>query len=137
MTVELTQEVSKRLESDHYGWLTTVAKSGQPVPRLVWFYVDGTDLIVYSMPNTAKVRHINTRPRVSLNLDSDGNGAGIIVVGGSAVVDEVGVDPRKDGQYWSKYSGDAEKFGLTEAIAAYSTRLRIGIDKVWTTPTEA
>ncbi|MDT5141001.1 MAG: hypothetical protein QOI79_325, partial [Mycobacterium sp.] len=37
MTVELTQDVSSRLESDHYGWLTTVAKSGQPVPRLVWF----------------------------------------------------------------------------------------------------
>jgi hypothetical protein len=25
---------------------------------------------------------------------------------------------------------------LTEAIGGYSTRLRIGVDKVWTTPTE-
>jgi PPOX class probable F420-dependent enzyme len=136
MTVEFTQEVSSRLESDHYGWLTTVAKSGQPVPRLVWFYTDGTDLIVYSMPNAAKVRHIDAHSRVSLNLDSDGNGAGIIVVGGNAVVDEVGVDPRKDKAYWAKYKADAEQFGLTEAIANYSTRLRIGVDKVWTTPTE-
>ena len=136
MTVELSQEVSSRLESDHYGWLTTVAKSGQPVPRLVWFYLDGTDVIVYSMPNAAKIAHINARPRVSLNLDSDGTGAGIIIVGGSAVVDEVGVDPRQDASYWSKYQADAEQFGLTEAIAAYSTRLRIGVDKVWTTPTE-
>jgi pyridoxamine 5'-phosphate oxidase-like protein len=37
MAVEFSQEVSERRESDHYGWLTTVAKSGQPVPRLVWF----------------------------------------------------------------------------------------------------
>ena len=137
MTVELSQEVSSRLESDLYGWLTTVAKSGQPVPRLVWFYLDGTDLIVYSMPNAAKVRHINAHPRVSLNLDSDGNGAGIIIVGGSAVVDEVGVDARKDGPFWAKYKEYAERFGLTEAYAAYSTRLRVGIDKVWTTSTEA
>ena len=43
MAVEFTQEVTKRLESDQYGWLTTVAKSGQPVPRLVWFYFDGSD----------------------------------------------------------------------------------------------
>jgi PPOX class probable F420-dependent enzyme len=136
MAVEFTQEVSSRLASDHYGWLTTVAKSGQPVPRLVWFYVDGTDLIVYSMPNAAKVRHIDAHARVSLNLDSDGNGAGIIIVGGNAVVDEVGVDPRDDKAYWAKYKADAEQFGLTEAIANYSTRLRIGIDKVWTTPTE-
>jgi len=136
MAVEFTQEVSNRLEADHYGWLTTVAKSGQPVPRLVWFYVDGTDLIVYTMPNAAKVRHIDAHSRVSLNLDSDGNGAGIIIVGGNAVVDEVGVDPRKDETYWAKYQADVEQFGLTEAIADYSTRLRIGVDKVWTTPTE-
>jgi PPOX class probable F420-dependent enzyme len=136
MTAELTQEVSSRLQSDHYGWLTTVAKSGQPVPRLVWFYLDDTDVIVYSMPNAAKVRHIDNHPRVSLNLDSDGNGAGIIVVGGSAVVDDVGVDPRVDAAFWDKYKADAEQFGLTEAITSYSTRLRMGIDKVWTTPTE-
>jgi PPOX class probable F420-dependent enzyme len=135
MAVEFTQEVSDRLESDHYGWLTTVAKSGQPVPRLVWFYREGTDLIVYTMPNAAKVRHIDAHSRVSLNLDSDGNGAGIIIVGGNAVVDEVGVDPRTDKAYWAKYEADAEQFGLTEALANYSTRLRIGVDKVWTTPT--
>jgi hypothetical protein len=35
MTVEFTQEVSDRLSSDKYGWLTTVAKSGQPVPDSV------------------------------------------------------------------------------------------------------
>jgi PPOX class probable F420-dependent enzyme len=136
MAVEFTQEVSDRLQSDKYGWLTTVAKSGQPVPRLVWFYRDGTDLIVYSMPNAAKVRHIDAHARVSLNLDSDGNGGGVIVVGGNAVVDEVGVDPREDKTYWAKYQADADQFGLTEALANYSTRLRIGVDKVWTTPTE-
>jgi PPOX class probable F420-dependent enzyme len=134
MAIEFTQEVSSRLESDHYGWLTTVAKSGQPVPRLVWFYFDGKDVIVYSMPNAAKVRHIKARPRVSLNLDSDGNGAGIIIVGGDVAVDAENVDPREDEAYWAKYKADAEQFGLTEAIANYSTRLKISIDKVWTTP---
>ena len=136
MAVEFTQEVSSRLESDHYGWLTTVAKSGQPVPRLVWFYFDGTDVIVYSMPNAAKVRHIKNHPRVSLNLDSDGSGAGIIIVGGEARVDAVDVDGREDGPFWAKYNADAEQFGITEAFAAYNTRLRITVDKAWTTPTE-
>jgi PPOX class probable F420-dependent enzyme len=59
MAVVFTREVSERLRSDHHGWLTTVAKSGQPVPRLVWFYFDGTDVIVYSMSGTAKVRLIH------------------------------------------------------------------------------
>jgi PPOX class probable F420-dependent enzyme len=135
MTVELTQEVSARLQSDHYGWLTTVAKSGQPVPRLVWFYFDGTDLTVYSMPQAAKVAHIKARPRVSLNLDSDGNGGGIIVVGGTARVDATDVDGRDDEPYWTKYREDAAAFGLTDALGAYSTRLKITPNRVWTTPT--
>jgi PPOX class probable F420-dependent enzyme len=135
MTVEFTQEVSSRLEGDHYGWLTTVAKSGQPVPRLVWFYFDGADVFVYTMPGAAKVRHIENHPRVSLNLDSDGNGGGIIVVGGQATVDATDSDPREDGPYWAKYEGDAAQFGLTEAMGGYHTRLKITVDKVWTTPT--
>lgn len=137
MASELIEEVSNRLASDHYGWLTTIAKSGQPVPRLVWFYFDGVDLIVYTMPGTAKVRHIRNNPHVSLNLDSDGNGGGIIVVAGTASVDSPDIDPRDDAPYWAKYRADAERFGISEAMATYNTRLRITIDKVWTTPGEA
>jgi len=137
MAVELTQEVSSRLQSDHYAWLTTVAKSGQPVPRLVWFYLDGTDVIVYSQPDAAKVRHIRNQPRVSLNLDSDGRGSGIIVVGGTAAIAAENADPLQDERYRTKYAELAKQFGFTdEFFAAYSTRVRISIDKVWTTPTE-
>ena len=136
MSAELTPELLDRLKSDAYGWLTTVAKSGQPVPKLVWFFFDGTDIIVYTEPGTAKVRHIRDHPRVSLNLDSDGNGGGIIVIGGPARVDAEGADPRADAPYWAKYQAASEQFGLTEAMGNYSLRLRITIDKVWTTPTE-
>jgi PPOX class probable F420-dependent enzyme len=137
MTVEFTQEVSDRLSSDQFGWLTTVAKSGQPVPRLVWFYLDGSDVIVYSEPNSAKVRHIKNHPRVSFSLDSDGNGGGVIVVGGDATIDAEGANPLDDARYRTKYAEAAASFGFTdEFIAAFSTRLKIGIDKVWTTPTE-
>jgi PPOX class probable F420-dependent enzyme len=135
MSVELTQEVSSRLSSDHYCWLTTVAKSGQPVPRLIWFYFDGADLTVYSMPQAAKVAHIKAHPQVSLNLDSDGNGGGIIVVGGTATVDATDVDCRENEPYWAKYAELAAQFGLTEAMATYSTRLKITPSRVWTTPT--
>ena len=135
MSVELTQEVSNRLLSDNYGWLTTVAKSGQPVPRLIWFYFDGVKLTVYSTPRAAKVAHIKAHPQVSLNLDSDGNGGGIIVIGGLATVDATDADCRADESYWAKYSALADKFGLTDAMAGYSTRLEIAPNRVWTTPT--
>ena len=137
MAIELTQEVSSRLEFDRYGWLTTMAKSGQPVPRLLWFFFDGREITVYSMPNAAKVRHIKAHPRVSLNLDSDGNGRGTVVVGGEARIDAVDADPIADEQYQAKYAEYAASMGKTkEFLAAFSTRLKISIEKVWTTPTE-
>ena len=137
MSAELTQEVSDRLTSDHYGWLTTVAKSGLPIPRLIWFFFDGTDLVVYTMPEAAKVGHVKRHPQVSLNLDSDGNGSGVVVIGGTATIDATDVDCREDAPYWAKYGELADQFGLTEAMANYSTRIKISIDKVWTTPTGA
>ena len=135
MSVELTPEVANRLRSEHFAWLTTVAKSGQPVPRLVWFYFDGADLFVYSMPQAAKVAHIRAHPQVSLNLDSDGDGGGVIVIGGTATIDATDVDGREDGPYWAKYRADAEREGLTDMMGDFTTRLKITPTKVWTTPT--
>ncbi|MDX1888415.1 TIGR03667 family PPOX class F420-dependent oxidoreductase [Mycolicibacterium sp. 050158] len=136
MSADLTPEVIDRLTAAQYGWLTTVAKSGQPVPKLVWFYFDGSALFIYSAPTAAKVAHVRRQPRVSVNLDSDGNGGGIIVVGGAASIDAEGVDCRQDGPYWAKYGELSDRFGLTDTMGNFGTRLRITIDKVWTTPTE-
>lgn len=135
MAIDFPHEVTQRLSADPFGWLTTVAKSGQPVPRLVWFLFDGSDIVVYSEPGAAKVRHIRNHPWASLNLDSDGQGSGIVVVGGRATVDAEGTDPREDGPYWEKYAAHAAQIGLTDAMANYGTRLRLSVDKVWTTPT--
>ncbi|KUH84843.1 TIGR03667 family PPOX class F420-dependent oxidoreductase [Mycobacterium sp. IS-1556] len=136
MAIEFTKEVADRLASDKYGWLTTVAKSGQPVPKLVWFFFDGSDVFVYSEPRAAKVRHLRANPRVSLNLDSDGNGSGIIVVGGTATVDAENANPLQDERYRAKYGEYAASLGFSEEfLAAYDTRLKISVDKVWTTPT--
>jgi len=136
MTAELTQEVTRRLETERYAWLTTVAKSGQPVPRLVWFFFDGRDVTVYSMPNAAKLAHIKAHPRVSLNLDSDGIGGGVVAVGGEARIDAVDVNPLADEQYQVKYQEYATGRGMTEEfLSAFNTRLKFTVDKVWTTPT--
>jgi PPOX class probable F420-dependent enzyme len=131
----LTQEVTARLEAEQFGWLTTVAKSGQPVPKLIWFHFDGTALFLYTMPTGAKVAHIRRHPRVSLNLDSDGKGGGVLVIGGEATIDAEGVDPRQDAVYWAKFGELSDQIGLTDSMADYSMRIRISIDKVWTTPT--
>lgn len=134
MALELTDEMSDRLVADQYGWLTTIARSGLPVPRLIWFHFDGSAIFLYTMPDAAKVAHIRRHPQVSLNLDSDGAGGGIVVIAGTAHVDAEGVDCRGDRPYWAKYSAAAERIGLSESMDIYSTRLRIDIERAWGTP---
>lgn len=136
MTVDLTAEMSNRLVADQYGWLTTIAKSGLPVPRLIWFHFDGAVVYLYTMPTAAKVAHIRRHPQVSLNLDSDGNGGGIVALAGTAHLDAEGVDLRADRPYWAKYGALAEQFGLTDTMTDYSTRIRIDIEKAWGTTVE-
>ena len=88
------------------------------------------------MPHAAKLAHIKARPLVSLNLDSDGNGRGTVVVAGEARIDEVDADPLADEPYQAKYRDYAASMGMTtEFLAAFSTRLKISIGKVWSAPT--
>jgi PPOX class probable F420-dependent enzyme len=129
----LAEAVLNRLTRDRYGWLTTVAKSGMPVPMLVWFRIDGVTVTVYSQPHANRITHIFEHPDVSLHLESDGAGSDIVIIGGRAAVTAEGVDPREDTKYWAKYHVEADVSGLSDAIGSFSTRITITPTTIWTT----
>jgi hypothetical protein len=57
------------------------------------------------------------------------------VVAGEARVDAVDADPLADEQYQAKYHDYAVSIGMgDEYLAAFRTRLKVSVDKVWTTP---
>ena len=130
---ELVEGVAKRLNTARYAWLTTVAPSGVPVPTLVWFRFDGSVITVYSQPHADRVTHIFQHPEVSLHLESDGIGSGVVIIGGKAAVTAEGVDPRSDPHFWAKYHVEAEATGLHDQIVAHSTRITLTPATVWTT----
>lgn len=130
---ELPSKVRKKLKHDRYAWLTTIAPTGIPVPMLVWFAFDGTHLTVYSQPRTSRIAHIFEHPDVSLHLDSDGVGSGLVIVGGRAAVTAEAVDPREDKNYWTKYHLEADALGLATGIGSYSARITITPTTLWTT----
>ena len=65
-STDLGKRIGKQLESEHTIWLTTVGSDNTPQPRPVWFVWDGETLLVYSEPNTHKLRHIERSPRVAV-----------------------------------------------------------------------
>lgn len=125
LAADLTREIIKKLQRDRYAWLTTVEPAGVPSPMLVWFGFDGTTFNVYTQPHAHRVTQVFQHPEVSLHLESDGFGSGIVVIGGKAAVTAEGVDPRDDNEFWAKYHMEAEALGLGEAIASYSVRITI------------
>jgi PPOX class probable F420-dependent enzyme len=126
-TTAFGERAQRRLREAKVAWLTTTSDDATPQPVPVWFLWDGADsFLIYSKPGTAKLRNIAARPRVSLNLDGNGDGGDVVVVLGSAAVTD---GPPADALpgYVEKYAVFIARNGWTpESFAAdYSVPLRI------------
>jgi PPOX class probable F420-dependent enzyme len=108
-------------------WLTTVRSDGQPQTSPVWFLWDGDRFLLYSRPGSGKVPNIRGNPRVSLNLDGDGEGGAIVSIEGAAQIDEQAPSADRVGAYADKYRQHIQRLGMESASFArmYSTAIRI------------
>jgi PPOX class probable F420-dependent enzyme len=122
--------VRDRLSTDKIIWLTTVGADGTPQPNPVWFLFDGETILTYNRPAAHRLNHIQSRPRVSLNLNQR-DGDVMVLVGHAERIDDV-PPPNGNPDYMAKYevdmgrvSGDPDKFA-----ASYPVPMRITIDSV-------
>lgn len=117
----------ERLREDKVAWLITVSPESTPVPTPVWFWWDGTSLIVYSQRDKPKLRHIAANPRVALALRTDETGDEITVVTGEAAVDPSLPAAHEVPEYVAKYGELIAGMGSApEPFAAeYSVPIRI------------
>ena len=121
------ERAQRRLREDRIAWLTTTSADLTPQPVPVWFLWEGADsFLIYSRPGTAKLRNIAERPRVSLHLDSDGQGGDIVVVLGNLAVSDDPPAPAVP-DYVEKYGAFIARNSWTpESFAAdYSVPLRL------------
>ena len=108
-------------------WLITVAADGTPVPTPVWFWWDGSSIVVYSQRDKPKLRHIAANPRVSLAMRTDELGDEITVITGEAVVDPSLPSADQVPDYVAKYDALITRLGADPASFAgeYSVPIRI------------
>ena len=129
---EFGQRAARRLREERIAWLTTVSPRGGPQPVPVWFLWDGdSSMLVYSQPDTPKLRNIAGNARVSLHLDGNGRGGDIVVCVGRASVSD---DPpaHRVSEYVEKYESLIEHNRWTpESFAAdYSVPVRISLSRI-------
>lgn len=118
---------SNRLDTDPIIWLTTVRPNGQPQTSPVWFLKRGDEILIYSMPDTARISNIETNPHVALNLDGNGQGGAIVTVEGSARIDPA-TPPASDlPAYVAKYRQFMNRNGWTPEVfsSRYSTPILV------------
>jgi len=118
----------RRLSTERVGWLTTVSADGTPQPNAVWFLWDGATLLMYSIPNQAKLANIARNPRVSLNLDSEKQGDSIVILTGTAAVDGDAPPVNKNRAYLAKYRSEIARLKLgtpAKMASEYSVAVRI------------
>src|SRR5947209_7980056 len=82
MSVVLQPHVEERLRSDEMIWLTSVRPDGRPHSIPVWFLWESATLLIFSKPNTQKIRNLRQNPSVTLTLDDTKKG--VVILEGTA-----------------------------------------------------
>jgi len=129
---EFGARLSQRLQKELVIWLITVGADQAPHPRPVWFLWEGETFLIYSQPDTHKLRHIARNPNVALHLNSDEYGGDVAVFAGQARADPHAppVDPVP--AYLDKYREAIADLGMTpEGFAqSYSVPIRVTPSRV-------
>lgn len=105
--------VARRLAEEAIIWLTTVRADLTPQPSPVWFLWQDGAFLIYSEPNTPKLRNIARSPSVALHFDGDGRGGNIVVFAGTARIDPQAPPAHRVAAYAQKYGWGFERNGWT------------------------
>jgi PPOX class probable F420-dependent enzyme len=126
-TTEFGKRALGRLQQEQVVWLTTVSATGAPQPSPVWFLWQDDKVIIYSQPDTAKIRAIAQNDRVSLNFNATEHGDDVVVLNGTAEI--IGIDPPASDNraYIEKYAGGlaSVKMSPEQFSAEYSQLISV------------
>ena len=125
--VQLTGSAESKLRGDLVAWLTTIRPDGSPAARPVWFVWHDPEILVYSEPQTHKVRHLERDARASVHFNSDDEGGAIVVLDVEAAVEHDAPTPSECEGYLAKYADWISRLGVTSEAydGQFSTLLRL------------
>jgi PPOX class probable F420-dependent enzyme len=122
---------AERLRTEEILWLASVRPDGRPHLVPVWFLWEGETILLFSQPDSQKIRNLRQNPAVMVSLDSADRGEDVIVLEGIA---ELVDDPEFTTSlpaYADKYAALLTDMGRTAETMAteYSQAIRITITR--------
>jgi PPOX class probable F420-dependent enzyme len=132
LSTDLGKKVAPRLEREKVIWLTTARADSTPQPTPVWFLFDGSNFLIFSHPNQAKLKNIARNGRAALNLNATPTGGDVAVITGSAAIDPGRPTESETAAYLAKYDESIKGIGMTgdSFLSAYSTVIRVTPEKL-------
>jgi PPOX class probable F420-dependent enzyme len=129
MILDLTQPfhgyIDRRLRAEPIIWLTTASLDGRTHIVPMWFHWDGRIVVLFSLPNTKKLRHIASNPSVSLALEAADHGYDIVIIEGRASLID---DPHITGQmpsFVAKYADVPRRWEPREWAEKFSKTIQV------------
>jgi PPOX class probable F420-dependent enzyme len=120
----MDKRAEEHLDKDMVVWLTTVSPSGKPHAVPVWFWWDGEQFLIYSIPGQ-KVRDIESNPNVELHLNTDRGGDRVHRFEGRAEILKDQPPAYRVGKYITKYRERIKRYGWTPK--GFSERYHIAL----------
>ncbi len=128
----LNTAVRDFLDEVHFGTLATVNPQGIPSQVLVWYVLDGSDILISTPAASYKLRNLRSNPWASLSISE---GPRYLTVRGRTTIDE---DPERSAalyrQIATRYLGaEAAERWLAQATrrgAADRVTLRMSIEHI-------
>lgn len=117
----------ERLRSEPIIWLTSVRSDGRPHLVPVWFYWDGSTILIFSQPDNQKIRNIRQNPNVMLALEAKDEGGDIVLFEGKAELLSQPAAQVIPSGYEQKYAEGIKGLDMTkeQMVASYSQPIRI------------
>ena len=131
-STDFGKRVAERVEQEQIAWLTTVNTCGVPQPNPIWFLWHDGELLIFSIPNQAKLANIRRNSGVSVNLNTIGGGGVVVFTGQAELFDKGTLARDVIDRYLEKYANDIENLGLGggKFLQQYSQGIRVVPEKV-------
>ncbi|GCF11150.1 TIGR03667 family PPOX class F420-dependent oxidoreductase [Dictyobacter arantiisoli] len=130
MAIILTSLAEERLRSEELVWLSGVRPDGRPHTVPVWFLWEHDTVLIFSKPDTQKLRNLRLHPAVTLALDNAKQG--IVILEGTATLLEKGGARESLPAYAEKYREGLQRFSVTaeQFTMLYSQPIRITLARL-------
>jgi PPOX class probable F420-dependent enzyme len=125
LTLRHHAHIDRRLRTEPIIWLGTTRPDGRPHLVPVWFLWDGSTVLIFSLPDTQKVRNLRHNPTALLALNAADQGYDIVLLEGRASFVN---DPSVRGTmpaFVEKYAHLPRRWAADEWAEKFSVSIRI------------